>query len=291
MGKQKKNRDNVVPVKKKKKKTSQKRKIGLCLGAVFVLAGLLFFVAARCRIHTIVVTGNETYTQDEVETAVLEASMDNTIFYTVLAHFQKNDYLPFIERSEVTFLGRDAIKVEIHEKLRAGVLKEMSEYFYFDKDGVIREESPYLLKNVPMVSGLKMNDCVLNEEINPREQDVFPIILKITQLIIKYDLAVQEIQFNTVTNIRLKINDLSVKLGASSELDAKIAEIPSILKELSGRKGTVNMENYSEDKKIISFVDDEAVLEENVEQEENGTEENGGEEGTEDGDSSEESDG
>lgn len=250
--------DNVVPMRRKVKKPVTKKQIGLLIGAIVLLMGILVFILTQCRIKTIIITGNETYTQDEVEAAVRENSLDNSIFYTVIARFSKNDYLPFIEKSEVTFLDKNVLKVEVHEKLRAGVVKQMSEYFYFDKDGIIREESQIRLKNVPMVTGLKMNDCVLNEKMNPREEGVFPIILKMTQLIIKYELPIEEIQFNTLTDIRLKLSSVQIKLGTASELDAKMAELPSILEAVSGMEGVLDMESYTEDKKIITFKDNKA---------------------------------
>lgn len=254
MKKQEKNRDNVVPMRGKlKKKPVTKQEVGLLIGAVLLLLGILIFVFSQCSVKTLVITGNESYTQDEVEAAVRQSCFQNTVIDTVLSKFSKNDYLPFIERSEVRFLGKNTLKIEVHEKLRAGVLKEMSEYFYFDKDGIVREESESRLKNVPLVSGLKMEDCVLNEKIKPREDGVFAIILKITQLIIKYDLPVQEIQFNTLTDIRLKTPNVQVRLGTSSELDAKIGELPSIFRELTGMEGVLNMESYTEEKKVITF--------------------------------------
>lgn len=245
--------DNVIPMRKKRRKTARKQQVGMCIAAVLLLLGLMIFVITQCQIKTFVITGNETYTQDEVEAAIRNKAVNNTIFYTVAAWFSKNDYLPFIEESEVTYLSKNVLKVEVHEKLRAGVLKEMSEYFYFDKDGIIREESQARLRDVPLVTGLKMDDCVLNEQIQPREDGVFPIILKITQLIIRYELPIQEIQFNTLTDIRLTTSTLTIKLGTSSELDAKLAELPSILEEISQMKGTLNMESYREENKIITF--------------------------------------
>ena len=242
-------------MRKKTKKPVTGMEIGLLTGAIVIFLILMIYILTQCRIETIVITGNETYTQDEVEAVIREKCIDNTIFYTVAARWAKNDYKPFIEKSEVTFVGKNILKVEVHEKLRAGVIKQMSEYFYFDKDGVIREESTVRLSDVPLVTGLKMEDCVLDEKMTPREEGVFPIILKITQLILKYEIPVQEIQFNTLSDIRLKISDIQVKLGNSSELDAKIAEIPSILSALSGRKGVLNMENYTEEKKMITFQD------------------------------------
>lgn len=245
--------NNVIPMRKKQNKTAKKQQMGICIAAILLLLGLMIFVVTQCQIKTLVITGNETYTQDEIEAAIRSKAVNNTVFYTVAAWFSKNDYLPFIEKSEVTYLGKNVLKVEVQEKLRAGVLKEMSEYFYFDKDGIIREESQARLRDVPLVTGLKMDDCVLNEQIKPREEGVFAIILKMTQLIIKYELPVQELQFNTLTDIRLTTSTLTIKLGTSSELDAKMAELPSILTELSGMKGTLNMESYKEENKIITF--------------------------------------
>lgn len=259
MKKKKAERDNVVPVRKKQQEEKRRTYMGLCAVAVVVLLAVLIIVLTQCKIKTILVTGNETYTQEEVEEAVRSKALNNTILYTVIARFSKNDYLPFIEKSEVTFLGRNVLKVEVSEKLRAGALQEMSEYFYFDKDGIVLEESETKLSTVPLVTGLKMEDCVLNEQIQPREKDVFPIILKMTQLIIKYDLSVEQIQFNTVSDIRLKTSNLTIKLGTSSEMDAKMAELPAIIDRLSDRKGTVNMESYQESNKIITFKDSSAV--------------------------------
>lgn len=246
-------KSNIVPVRRKVKKPVTKQQIGLLVASILLLTGILAFVLTQCRIKTIIITGNETYTQDEVEAAIRNSYIDNSIFYTVIAKMSKNDYLPFIEKSEVTYLGKNVLKVEVQEKLRAGVIKQMSEYFYFDKDGIIREESKVRLKNVPLVTGLKMNDCILNEKMNPREKGVFPIILKMTQLIIKYELPIEELQFNTLTDIRLKLASIQIKLGTASELDAKMAELPTILKALSGREGVLDMENYREEKKIITF--------------------------------------
>lgn len=255
MEKHDKTRDNVIPMRKKQKKPVTRQMIGFLIVAILLLILLLGFVFTQCKIDTILITGNETYTQDEIEAAVRSSIPDNTVIAVMVAFFSKNDYLPFVEKSRMTLLGKNIIKVEVQEKLRAGVLKQMSEYFYFDKDGIIREESPNRLKNVPLVSGLKMNDCVLNEQLNPKEEDVFSIILKITQLIIKYELPIQEIQFNTLADIRLTTSNLTIKLGAGNELDAKLCELSPILKELTGRKGVVNMESYSETNKMISFQD------------------------------------
>lgn len=253
MKKAKNTNGKIVPVRKKAKKPVTATEKGILACSVLLLLVILAVVISQCRINTVVVEGNESYNRDEIEASVRQNGIDNTIFYTVWAYFHANDYLPFVERMEVTFIDQHTILVDVTEKMRAGMVQEMTEYFYFDKDGVIREASERKIKNVPLVTGLKMNDCVLNEKIEPKEENVFAIILKLTQLIMKYELPVTELQFNTLSDVRLKSSNLQIKLGAATELDAKLAELPAVLESLYGKQGTVNMESFTEKDKIISF--------------------------------------
>ena len=253
MRKKRTGKDNIVPVRRKERKpASGKLKILLafCIVLLIMMTGVII---GQCQIEEIIVNGNETYTKDEVEASVRENCVDNTVFYTVLAAFGKNDYLPFVEELDVTFLGKNKILVEVREKMRAGMIQEMSEFCYFDKDGTLLETSSVRIKDVPLITGLQMNECILNEKIEPKEENVFPIILKMAQLIIKYEIPVSEIQFNTVSDIRIRSNSIWVNIGDMTELDAKMAELPSVLESLYGKQGELNMEHFSEENKIISF--------------------------------------
>lgn len=255
MREQRRKRDNVVPVRKKERRPVSgkvKALLAICILLIVVMVGVIL---TQCKIENIIVNGNVTYTNDEVEAAVRKNCIDNTVFYTVYAFFGKNAYLPFVEEIDVTFLGKNTILVEVEEKIRAGMIEEMSEYFYFDKDGVLLETSSVRIKDVPIVTGLQMKECVLNKKIEPQEENVFPLILKMTQLIIKYDIPVSEIQFITTSDINLKCNSIQVMLGDMTEIDAKMAELPAVLNSLYGRQGELNMKHFSENNKIISFKD------------------------------------
>lgn len=245
--------DKVVPVRKKTKRPVSGKELLALAGAIIVFIVMMAVVISQCKIETVVVSGNETYGKDEIEAVVMDEAVNNTVFYTVLAAFSKTDYLPFVEEMDVTFIDKNTIWVEVTEKLRAGMVQEMDEYFYFDKDGIIREASANKIKNVPLVTGLQMKDCVLNEQLKPKEEDVFSIILKMTQLIIKYDIPVSELQFNTLSDIRIKCGQIQVKLGTVKDLDAKMAELPAVLERLYGKQGILNMESFLEADKIISF--------------------------------------
>ncbi|MBE5955845.1 MAG: hypothetical protein E7253_05275 [Lachnospiraceae bacterium] len=253
MRKKRTEKENIVPIRKKKRKPASgrvKALLAICIVLLFGMAGVILW---QCPIDTIIVNGNETYTKDEVEAAVRENCMNNTVFYTVYSFFGKNAYLPFIEELDITFLEKNTILVEVKEKMRAGMIQEMSEYCYFDKDGILLETSSVRIKDVPLITGLQMNECILNEKMEPKEANVFPVILKMSQLIMKYQIPVSEIQFNSITDIRLRSNSIWIAMGGTEELDAKMAELPSVLESLYGKQGELNMEHFSEENKVISF--------------------------------------
>ena len=65
-------KDNVVPVRKKKRKpASGKLKIllALCIILLILMTGVII---GQCQIEDIIINGNITYTKDEVEAAVRE---------------------------------------------------------------------------------------------------------------------------------------------------------------------------------------------------------------------------
>ncbi len=253
MGRERTVSDNIVPVRQKERRPVSGKVKGLLVFCIVLLIAMAAVIISQCRIETIIVNGNESYTKDEVEASVRENSIDNTVFYTVLAFFGDNAYLPFIEELDVTFLDAHTILVEVEEKMRAGMIQEMSEYFYFDKEGVLLESSGVKIKDVPIVTGLQMNECVLNERIEPKEENVFPLILKMAQLILKYEIPVSEIQFNTLSDIRLKCNSIQVCLGDGTEIDAKMAELPTVLDSLYGKQGELNMRQFTEENGVITF--------------------------------------
>ena len=248
---------NVSPVgtaaKKKTKRPVSYGEKWLLFSSFILLLIMIIYIGTQCGMEKIVVNGNQTYTKDEVEASIRNNMAGNTVVFSVAGAVMKNDYLPFIDDMEVTYVDQNTVLVEVSEKLRAGIIEENGEYFYFDKDGVIRENGTRRIKNVPIVTGLQMNNCILNEKIEPKESGVFAIILKMTQLITKYEISVTEISFNTISDIRLKCGGLQIRLGNSEELDAKMAELPGVIESLYGRQGIVNMESFTEANKIISY--------------------------------------
>ena len=69
----------------------------------------------------------------------------------------------------------------------------------------------------------------------------------------KYELATDRIYFDSKYQITLYFGDAKAKIGGDDYLDEKVMKLKTILPELEGKKGTLHMENYSEDMQNITF--------------------------------------
>ena len=118
-------------------------------------------------------------------------------------------------------------------------MEYLDRYLYFDKDGIVVESSPEKTKGIPMVTGLTFDHVVLYQALPVENPEIFSEILSITQLVNKYNLIVDRIFF-----------------GNSGNLEEKVMELQYILPELTGKSGTLRMENYTEATKTITFEPD-----------------------------------
>jgi cell division protein FtsQ len=129
----------------------------------------------------------------------------------------------------------------------------LGRYMYFDNEGVIVEASKVATSGVPLVTGLDFDHVVLYERLPVDNEDIFQNILTITKLLNKYDILCDQIQFDSSYNVTLGYGDVKVNVGDLDNLDEKLMQLPGILPSLEGEKGTLDLQNYSSDKKTISF--------------------------------------
>ena len=85
----------------------------------------------------------------------------------------------------------------------------MGANFYFDKDGVVVESSSEISEGVPCISGLKFDALALYQKLNVTDDSVFERILDITQLVKKYEMEPDRIEFapypdTDISNISIK---------------------------------------------------------------------------------------
>lgn len=246
--------------KKRQKETSEKRtkkrlslKQFFAIIIAFVIIGIVL-ITLLCRIKTIKVEGTQYYSDKEIVSAVKEDFyIPNSVFLKLRNKIKPIETMPFVENIDIRITGLNSITIRVNENLRAGCISYAGKYVYFDKDGYALEVMNKRLKDVPLVTGLSYDNITIYEKLPVKKKGYFSKIIRITTLITTNELTINEIQFKEDGDIVLKKADLNVNLGTGDDLDAQLSVLPGIFESLEGKSGTVYMDQYTKESKIITF--------------------------------------
>lgn len=226
----------------------------ILLGIVTVLILTVAIIAGTCKTKQIKISGLSYYTEAEVKKAVVENGyIDNSVAYFLKCKIASPDLLPFIDSIHVKINRPDTITVEVKEKKRAGCLLYNGKYVYFDKNGYALESYEKKYDDVPLVTGLKYDELVMQEKIPVKKEKVFSYLLELTTAIDKYNLPIDQIYIKEDGNALLISDKITVDLYNKKDIDIKISELAGMLKKVKGKSGTIDMKYFSEDHKIAVF--------------------------------------
>lgn len=227
------------------------------------LAAAYSYLITNYTVTTIYVEGNVHYTNEEVIAMVMEGYYGNNSLLLSLKYKDRSvEGVPFVEKMDVTVLDPHTIKIEVYEKALAGYVEYLEKCMYFDKDGIVVESSDKVTAGVPMITGFQFDHVILHEPLPVEDEGIFKSVLNITQLVNKYDLTVDKIYFGSDDTLTLYFGGVRASLGSFVDLDEKIMRLQDMLPSLTDKKGTLHMENYTEDTKNISFEPEGGTLEE-----------------------------
>jgi len=216
--------------------------VALVVLAVLV-AGVL--ICDGYRLRTITYEGLTRYTEEEFSAKIRGGFLNSfTPFFCWSDTFNRKE-IPFVEKYEIKYIDRRTAKVTVHEKRVTGCVVVMGRYMFFDKDGIVVESADTLPEGIPVITGLKFNEIVLYKELKIQKQSLFHVILEISRLIEKNNLPVKEVVFDSDYSITLHLENLSVLLGKRTSYDDALNALDEILLSVSGRSGTLDMQNYT----------------------------------------------
>jgi len=261
MAKKKRKKKKELPAFEKKSKIvlwrGQKEKTGNKLkvtGIVLLIVFVFFLFISRYAVKTITVEGNTHYTNDEIVSMVMKNKLDRNSLFLSLKYRKKGiEGIPFIEKMSVNIVSPDTIKIIVYEKAVAGYIEYLGKYMYFDKDGIVVETSDEKTEGIPQITGLKFEYVVLHERLPIENDEIFQLILDITQLLTKYEIKADKIYFDKNNQMTLYFENIRVRLGDISNIDDKIIRLKAILPELEGEKGVLRMDKYEDNMKNITF--------------------------------------
>lgn len=272
-GKSEKSRKESASGKKKKKSSGKaagysyaaatpgewlRANLGVLIASIVIvcLAAAALVVVSVFRVQNVSVEGNVHYTSEEIEAMVLTDRLSYNSLYLSLKYRNKEIRdIPFIETMSVRVDSPDSITIHVYEKSVAGYVEYMGRYMYFDRDGIVVESSETRTEGIPQVTGIRFDHVVLYEVLPVENTDIFQEILSITQMLSKYQITTDKIYFNESNEITLYFDNIRAKLGKDN-LEEKVMRLEQILPNLSGESGVLDLQNYSEDRKNVTFQKD-----------------------------------
>ena len=224
-------------------------------GAVLaVVVVLLLSVFGVFRVREVTITGNEYYTKEQVVDFIVgEGLQRNTLYLYIRYNYMEHPEIPFIDTFEVKIDSPSSITIRVYEKNIVGYVQYLGKNVYFDKDGIVVESSDQVMDGVPMIKGLSFDSLTMHQALTVKDPEIFQTILRITQLLDKYDLNPDEIRFGNSSELYLKLEDVTVALGTGDYLDEKVSRLKKLEADLEGKSGTLHMENYTDESTHISL--------------------------------------
>lgn len=214
----------------------------------------IIYVRDNYTITNIYVSGNTHYTNEEIIDMVMTDKLCNNSLFLSLKYRNKSiEGVPFIEKMSVEIVSPDTVRINVYEKAVAGYISYLGRYMYFDRDGIVVESSLEASSTVPEVLGLSFNYVIIHEKLPVEKQEVFEEILDITQLLSKYKLQANKIFFDSEYNVYLYFDGIEVSIGTKDFIDEKIIQLQYILPNLEGKSGILEMKDFNEDTKNVTF--------------------------------------
>lgn len=227
-----------------RRRKSKKKWVILTVILVFLL---LAAILLSLKIQTVEISGNEKYTNEQIEAMIFDSKLGKNAAYCYFQYkFKPHKLIPFVEDYKIEFKSPFKVKIIVYEKSVVGYISYMNSLMYFDKDGIIVESTTEKLKGIPLVTGLRFGYIVLHQPLPVDDPQIFSEILTLTQNLATNHLSVDEINFNSKKEVRLIIGKLVVELGSNKNIDSKITTLADILKDYTGFSGTLYLDNYNE---------------------------------------------
>jgi len=244
---------------KKYKKNKQKNNSFYALGIilVFILLILGIMYSPLFEVIDVEVIGNKLYTKEEI-IAMLDLSDGNNFFYLLTKDIKSNlKKSNKIQDVNAEFVFPNRIKLNVVENPPLGYICQGNNYIYIDKEGVVIEISNKSPKNLPIITGLDVDNFKEGKQININNKEMFLDIGNLINVLQKYGLTKEKLMLDISNKfeIHIYINNVDVKFGPLYEIDEKVKKLVEVLKHISPKdRGTLDLSLY-EDKIIFSPIE------------------------------------
>lgn len=217
-----------------------------------VVISLLYL--STFKLKEVEVSGCEVVNEQDVLDAISNyTKSDNTVLIYLKNKIKPIESLRFVAKMHIEIVSRNKLSVTVYEKSIAGCVEYMDQFIYFDKDGIILDALDHRIDGIPRVEGLVFDQWEIGQKLPIEDKGKFQMILSVTQLLDKYELDVDSIEFTAENEIVLTHEGIIILLGEGEYLAIQMMNLGSILEGLEGMEGTLYMKDFNSDNATASF--------------------------------------
>lgn len=243
---------------KEERRRRKRRKVQLYifLTVALIIALAAYIVIEVFTVENVEVEGNEWYSAGQIEEMVLNDEYSwNSLYVTLKYRLIDIGEVPFVDAMEVSLDDPHTVRIKVYEKGILGYLyiPILGQNAYFDKDGFVVETSTNIIPGVPKVTGVSCSEVFLYEKLPLEDESILRLLLNLTQTLKKYELEPEEIAFDEKEGAIVYYGNIRVIVGEEEYLSQKIIRLSQILPKLDGMKGTLHLENWTEETTDIVF--------------------------------------
>lgn len=245
--------NNIIKMKKHKKGSKNFFYVlGITLISIMMILGIMF--SPLFEVSDIVVTGNKLYTTDEI-VKMLNLSEGNNIFYLLTKDIklQLKKYKK-IEDVKIDFIFPNKIILNVIENPPIGYICQGNNYIYIDKQGVVIDISDKSPRNIPIITGLDINEFELGKNIDIEDKVIFENLSTLISVLKKHGLTKNKIvlDISNKFDVHIYINNIDVKFQTLDAIDEKVTKLAEVLNHIPEKnRGTLDLSTYK-DKIVFS---------------------------------------
>lgn len=228
--------DKVIEIRKKraqkaKRKNTSRFLIWLLIVAL-MLGIILYIIMDMSKIRSIIVTGNDHYTKEEI---IIMADIKPDANFIDVFFYQKKDYThyPYVKTMSIEYSGFNNIHIVVKEKSVINYIAYQGQYVALDKEGVVIDYVDEIKIGVPIIEGLYLESVVVGEPLIIDEV-IIRALLDLHHLRTKYNVPLTKIDFpySDTTSLDVYVNDIRIIFGEPVDLDIKMKNAGDVMKKL-----------------------------------------------------------
>ena len=219
----------------------------IMIGIILALAVLLGFVLVGFRIRTFEVNGNTRHTAQEIQDdLVVDFKTSNALFFCWKYRSPVQDpAAPYLSSVQAKLVSPGHVLVNVLEKKIIGCTVYGGSYVYFDEDAMVMEISDERIDNVPLISGIAMEQPEIYQKLPVSNAALLRTMLNVSALVQDSGLLADAIEFDENLNMTVVIGSIRIELGQDEYLEEKLSNLVTLYPKISDQSGILKLSSYT----------------------------------------------